>query len=436
MQTLILVMIVVATTFEYLSKGDGWGRFGFLPREASYLGELLGGVALLYVVFAGTRNRFRYVRPAYWFMFGALLLTILAGVVLNRVEPGPMFAGIRTYLRAIPWFFIGAVVASSETDLRKQLRLLLAIALIQLPLAVEQRMHGFGGEMGAISYTGDATTGTFIISSVLSLFLICCMCMLVAFLIRKRISTGQFLLLFPALLIPTLINETKGTLVFLPLGLIVTFLAAADPRRRIRALLAASGLVILVGAVFIPVYDFFGKESNPGIVEFMTNPERSEEYLRRDVEIGSQTETPAGRLDSVVVPLRELSTDPSLLIFGYGIGNVSESALGIHYTGEQFHRFRLFMTIAFARITLELGLLGMLLVFMLMLSIYSDSLRVARLDQGVLSAVAAGMAGATVVVLVSIVYKDLTGQISMSFLFWYFAGLIAAQRMRIAAPSR
>ena len=44
---------------------------------------------------------------------------------------------------------------------------------------------------------------------------------------------------FPPLLTPTLINETKGTLVFVPIGLIVTFLAAADPRRRIRALLTA-----------------------------------------------------------------------------------------------------------------------------------------------------------------------------------------------------
>ena len=138
-----------------------------------------------------------------------------------------MIAGIRTFLRAIPWFFIGAVVAFTENDIRNQLRLLLAIALIQLPLAIEQRLHGFGGELGYVSYTGDATAGTFIISSVLSLFLICCLCMLVAFYLRKRIKTQQFALLFAALLTPTLINETKGTLVFLPLALFVTFLVAA-----------------------------------------------------------------------------------------------------------------------------------------------------------------------------------------------------------------
>ena len=157
--------------------------------------------------------------------------------------------------------------------------LLLVIALIQLPLAVEQRMHGFGGEMGFVTYTGDATTGTFIISSVLSLFLICAMCMLVAFYVRRRLATWQFVLLLPAILAPTLINETKGTLVFLPIGLIATYLAATDPRRRITALLTAMSLTILVGAAFVPIYDSFRKESQPGIMEYLTNPDETEQRI-------------------------------------------------------------------------------------------------------------------------------------------------------------
>ena len=95
MQRLVLIMIVVATTFDFLSKGDSWGRFAYLPRPATYLGELLGGFVLLYVVVAGTRNRFQYVRPAYWFAFGTLLFTMVAGILLNQVEPGPIFAGLR-----------------------------------------------------------------------------------------------------------------------------------------------------------------------------------------------------------------------------------------------------------------------------------------------------------------------------------------------------
>jgi hypothetical protein len=446
MQRLILLMIVVATTFDYLFKGDKMGRFGFLPREATYLAEILGVAALLYVVFVGTQDRFRYVRPAYLIIFSALLFTILAGIVLNRVEPGPMIAGIRTFLRAIPWIFIGAVVAFTENDIRNQLRLLLGIALIQIPLAIEQRLHGFSGELGYVSYTGDATTGTFVISSVLSLFLICCLCMLVAFYLRKRIKTQLFLLLFPALLTPTLINETKGTLVFLPIGLFVTIMAAVDPHRRIRAMLIASSLVIFAVSLYIPVDNYFGKESRPSIVEYYTNPEYVEGTLHKDMDIGSQEirttssgaqiEKSAGRLDAILVPLRELSADPATLFFGLGIGNASSSALGLQYAGEHYWKFSQFMTHGFAHITLELGIFGLLLVIALLACIYSDSAIVSRHDDGFFGALAAGVAGATVVIALSLIYKDLITHISMSFLFWYFAGLVAAHRMRIVVASR
>ena len=436
MQRLILIMIVVATTFDYLSKGDRWGRFAVLPREATYIAELLGVVALLWVVFLGTQNRFRYVRPAYWFIFGALLVTICAGIVLNRVEPGPIFAGIRSYLRAMPWFFIGAVVAFTESDIRKQLRLVLAIALVQIPLAIEQRMHGFGGDLGYVSYTGDATSGTFLISSILSLFLICCLCVLVAFYLRRRITKWQFALAFVALLTPTLINETKGTLIFLPLGLLITVLVAVESRQRIRAVLIASALTVFAGALFVPVYDFFAKESFPGIVEFLTDTEAIESNLQKNLDIGSVSETPAGRLDSVLVPLRELSADPATLFFGLGVGNVSDSALGLQFVGEHHQKFSLFLRHAFASIVLELGVLGLVLLVTLLWCIFADSVVVARRDAGLWGAFAAAMAGVTAVVTMSIIYKDLVGHISMSFLFWYFSGLVAAHRMRLAAVSR
>jgi len=51
--------------------------------------------------------------------------------------------------------------------------------------------------------------GTMMISSILSIFLICGVSVLVGLYIRKRISGRNFLLLFLCFLIPTTINETK-----------------------------------------------------------------------------------------------------------------------------------------------------------------------------------------------------------------------------------
>ena len=138
MQALTLFMIVVVTTFEFFAAGDKWGRWAFLPGWSSYLAELTGVVAAAVVVFAGARNGFRYVRPAYWLVFGFLVLIIVSGAITNRVDAGPVFAGVRTYLRAIPWFLLPAVFTFTDSQVKTQLRLLAAIAAIQLPFAVQQ----------------------------------------------------------------------------------------------------------------------------------------------------------------------------------------------------------------------------------------------------------------------------------------------------------
>src|SRR4051812_31763809 len=113
MQRLTLFMIVVVTLFDFLGTGDRFGNGGFLPSSVSYFAELVGGAAMAYVIIAGTRTRFQFVRPAYWLAFGALLFSIICGLVVNHVDSGPILAGLRAYLRAVPWFFVPAVFAYS-----------------------------------------------------------------------------------------------------------------------------------------------------------------------------------------------------------------------------------------------------------------------------------------------------------------------------------
>jgi len=70
MHGLVLVMLVVVTTAEYLSRPDRWGRGGWLPNEVTYLPEALSLIALIGVLAVGTRHRFRDVPMAYWVLFG------------------------------------------------------------------------------------------------------------------------------------------------------------------------------------------------------------------------------------------------------------------------------------------------------------------------------------------------------------------------------
>ena len=153
-------MIVSVTIVPYLTAGDKWGRMAILPGPAKYAPEILGAAALLFVIALGIRDRFRFVRPAYWVVFGLLVICLAASAVANRLDPGPLFSGIRAYLRAIPWFLVPAVFAFSENNIRTQFKWLLGISLLQVPIAIEQRIKTADNYAGFVAMTGDWTTGS------------------------------------------------------------------------------------------------------------------------------------------------------------------------------------------------------------------------------------------------------------------------------------
>jgi len=428
MQKFTLAMLVVVTMCEFLAKGDYWGRWAVLPRGAQYLPELFGLAAAVVVILLGTRNRFQFVRPQYWIVFGALVVTIICGILVNGVDSGPIIAGIRNYLRAIPWFLVPAAIAYTDQQVQAQLKLLLAIALIQIPLAVQQRVTTGAGGVGAV--TGDFTTGTLLNSSTLSIFLICGACIVAALFVRKRLSARQFVVMLVLLLLPTTINETKATLLLLPIGLLFAFLAAAKRGRRLRGILLASGLLASFGAAYFPVYNYLSKDRPYSVPlgELLSDRTRLEAYLWKKKDVGATGE--AGRVDSIVIPVRHLMADPVRAVFGYGIGNVSNSAMGRAFVGKYNGMFDPFLITSFARLALELGLLGMGLVCALMWLIWQDCWIVARQSSDDPGTLAAAWVGVTGVIGLTIFYKDIIIYASLSYLFWYFSGLVAAARMR------
>jgi hypothetical protein len=430
MQGLTLVMFVVVTTIGFLSTGDHWGRWRLLPGAAGYLAELLSVVALVYVIVAGAQSNFRYVRATYWITFATLVLLIVCGAVVNAVGTGPIFAGVRTYLRAMPWFFVPAVYAFSERQIKVQLLVLLGIALLQLPLAVQQRMTSQALE----KITGDWTIGTLQLSSTLSVFLICTVCVAFALYMRGFLRRGTMLLCL-TLLVPTMINETKATLVLLPIGIVAVFLASASPGRRLRAVLQAFSVLLIFMTIAIPTYDYLMKDRpySVPLKEFVTDPERLERYVWKKQEIGTTKEV--GRVDAALVALTAVSSDPARFFFGYGIGNVSESGLGHGFSGAHNRLYGPFIEWSFSLVVLELGMGGFALILVLMWLVYRDARSVSRHHDGIIGAVAAGWVGVTVLMVISILYMPLITQTSLSYLFWYFAGLIAAGRMRRAVDA-
>jgi hypothetical protein len=420
MQFMILFMIVVALGVDYLKK------MGWLPGPAPYLLELISVVALLYVVVAGVRTRFRHIRAGYWLLFGSLAVVMLGGIMNSAVEVGPLFAGIRTYLRAFPLFLLPAVYVFDDKKIRTQLWLLLGLSLIQLPLALYQRFSRF-----TVTYqSGDLTVGTLGNSAILSIFLICVSCVLIGLFLRKKLRLWVFLLLFLLVLIPTTINETKGTLFLMPLGLMTVFFVAAPRGARIRYATLAIALLTVFAAIFVPAYDYFVKPRwGYGIVEFMTMDGRVEGYLEKNsVAIG--TTRPVGRVDALIVPLREIAKDPAHLAFGLGIGNASKSSMGLQFTGHYFRLFEPFLISSTTRFLLEIGVLGFVLTLVFFLMVFNDARAVAAKDKGLLGALALGWTGVVATMVLGIFYKDPVAFGSLTYLYWYFSGVIAARRVR------
>ncbi len=423
MQYLTIVIILSVTLAQYLST------IHFAPPLLRYLPEGLSALSCAIVLFAGPRDRFRLVAPRYWLAFFATAAVISCGVLANHMAPGPLLEGLRFYLRAMPMFFLPAVFQVSESQVRTQLRLVLAVALVQLPISVYQRYTIYA----AGHTSGDDVYGTLMISSIMSIFLIAVICVAAALALRGRLSKLAFFCIFVLLIIPTTINETKGTIFLLPIGLLTTLLAGSPPGKRLRVGASAVLLLTVFAALFVPIYDFFEVENNPYPVtleNFFTSKKRVVSYLDQNKDLGSRGA--AGRVDSMVNPLQVFSSDPVHLMFGVGIYNASYSGLGNTFTGEYYPLLgRYTMETSGAAFLIETGVLGLALALLLDWLVFRDAAFVARHDTSIFGALALGWLGITVVIMIATFYKSLHYFESISYLFWYFAGVIAAQRTRL-----
>ena len=423
MQVLMLVIMVAVTTAVYLAS------IHVAPSQFKFLPEALSALVAAFVIVAGPLDRFRLIATRYWLVFAALAVVMVCGVLANAPAPGVLIGNGRFYLRAIPLFFLPALINFSEAQLRTQLRLLLGISVLQLPFSIHQRYVIYS----SFKVSGDDVQGTLMNSATLSIFLIGVICVAAALALRERISKPAFLLLFVLLIIPTTINETKATVFLLPIGLISTLFVGAPPRKRLQIGVFSAVLMLVFAALFVPIYDFFSQANNkyPYTLEsFFTNKKEVEHYLDQGTDVGSRKE--AGRIDSVEVPLQAFLSDPVHLMLGVGVGNGSISTLGTGYTGEYYPLYGRYTAVSSAAAFLvEIGLIGLALVFMLDWLVFRDALFVARHDRTLIGAVALGWVGFTIVMVISTFYKDVKAYDSLSYLFWYFSGVIAATRMRL-----
>ena len=251
--------------------------------------------------------------------------------------------------------------------------------------------------------------GTLTISSIMSIFLLADIVIDAAIALRGRLRKATCLLLLVLFIIPTTINETKSTILLLPLGLLTTLLLGSPPGRRLRNGLSAIGLFAIFGGLYIPIYDYYASLNNPypyTVENFFSDRKAVEEYVDQGTDLGSRRD--AGRWDSLVVPLKTFSADPVRLMFGVGIGNASVSTFGASYSGEYNGLLGRYTAVSSGgSFLVEIGILGLGMVMLLYWLSLRDAIYVALRGPTLRGALALGWCGVTVVIAVATFYKTL-----------------------------
>jgi hypothetical protein len=426
MHALVIALFLQILIVEYLVEGRGWLHpyFVLIP-------ELLSSIVMIVVLarlMNGAPLRFDWRYGAFLLV---LLFVIAFGYAVEDVPQGAMLAGVRSYVKFLPFFLLPAVHRFTPRQLQVQLSLLLVLALLQTPLAFYQRFIEFGNSM----HTGDPVRGTMTTSSVMSLLLVCAIAGVVIAYLRGRLRFATMFALAAWMFAATMINETKATLLLLPAALLVPALTMPGKRHVVRRVLPLVAVGAVAVTAFVLAYNYFiqYREFAGPLSEYFTG-----DTLRYYLYTGAaNTDQPyIGRFDSIEIALEYIRQDPLRLAFGYGAGNVSESFLP-EFAGryaDYYVRFGVGQT----QVTLllwEIGVVGLLAYLFLFYLVTRDSLTLARSQD---SAAPLGQLWtvAMIVMTFGLIYKSLLSMNDFGYLFWYFSGLVASRAMAVRQGAR
>lgn len=403
---------------------------GPVTRLIDIVPDLLSGIIFLAVIIFFSINK-RLDIPVKYLIIGFFItLHLFVGALINSVQPGAIFSGIRVYFKYIPLFLLPMVLVFTSRDVMRYIKFVLGLSVIQMPIALYQRFVEFKFSDFA---SGDVVRGTLTSSGILSIYLICAIAVLTAFYLRKRISHIKYAILLFILFIPTTINETKSTLILLPIALFMPVLldTTRGQIERLRMFIPTALIGLVLIGVFAAIYNQHWAKGGTNILYFLTKGEAIDMLYKGQVR-GKGYDT--ARIDSIVLALKGLSDDPVHVAVGLGMGNVATSfskVLGGEY--EEYSDYGVRVT-TISYLLWETGIIGVLLVYVFLYQLYKD-VRYFKDDRDFIGVLSLGWCVVTVILSISMFYKTLLDQNTISYLFWFISGHIVAEstRCRVAA---
>jgi hypothetical protein len=396
-------------------------RLAITPRFTTWVPEVLAVLTFLVVALQlGFRRKFS-INSKYIILILLFLAIMLIGIVLNGVQAGPIFVGIRVYLKHLPFFLLPAVYDFSDEQFKKQLLFILPLLILQCPLAVYQRLFQYRGVI-----TGDVITGTLRVSGTLSIVMICSIAVIFALYLKKKIGFKLFVITACCLFLPTTLNETKVTLFLFPVALVLpAFLFHGEGSSKTKSLLTMGLIGVLFISAFIPIYDHFMKpRSGLGIVDYLRLEREGRGYLYHGSE--GETGEKVGRFDTIILSYRDVSKDLGTLMFGLGIGNVLDTYFQ-GFSGDASKKLQYAGGgPALPSLLWEVGLSGVVVYVAFFCFLFRDALLLRNSDD-IFGSFALGWSAVIAIIGISLVYNNFMRPNILNFMFWYFSGVVAAK---------
>lgn len=423
-----LLYLIIATAFlsQFRDIQNVLGPTHFI---LALLPETASGFLLILLLFAIGRRNAMALSPKYIIVGVILVLHISLGGILNAISPGAFVGGIRVYFAFLPLFILPAVYEFSERETRSFLKFVLAFALLQVPVSVYQRIFVY-----PITPTGDVVRGMFPSGAIMSTFLIAVIAILMAMYLRGHLSRPKLFGLCCLLPIPMLINETKASVVLLPVALIGVAIFFRQSAARWRVITKTLGLCVAFVVIFGVAYDhYFAK---PG--ERMALLKYFSEDALRDLQKDELQGNPrtVGRLDSIENAYDFLDEDFTKLAFGLGIGNVTNPDTISVIEGEYSDQYEDYgaATTTYSFLLWEIGSIGVFITLLIVALLLMDAKR-AAVGESFASSLALGWCGVLIMFPLAFLYKDLVHCNVVVALTMYVSGLMACSSYRTSISS-
>ncbi len=423
----LLVYLILLSAFLL----DSFQVFtGIVPRQMTWATDILSIVALGLIGFQlATKKRF-FLDVKYLWLISIQFVLAFIGIILNDVSALSIVAGIRVHFKYLPFFFLPVVYIFTEKELKSQLKFIVPLLLLQVPVSIVERFFTRIGK-----FTGDVVMGTLGSSGVLSIVVYCAIAVVFGFYLKKRISLKLTLFLSICLFFPSTINETKVSVFLLPMAIIIPLMSCEGRvnSQKLRKVIAACSVLAVLFAGLVFMYnsgETSGKEDKqPSLFDFFTNTNKFEKYLYTGSSRWSKNKD-IRRVDSMVLTIKEVSKDAAVFVFGRGLGYTQRSYLSgkpdlkdnSKTSAIQYRTSDLTITI----ILWEFGLMGVILFFLFIVILYRDTLKISKIE-GMFGSFALGWSAVVLMLGVCAFYTNTLRPNSINIPFWYFCGMVASR---------